>query len=123
MQGRSATLISFPNRFIMERQRSDRFNSQRNTIRMRKFRTIILKFRISHNGELYQVMESFSEKKVMVEERLNGKMEIMLGDKSLSYRKIEVRPQKRQKPLRLLRIRPSIPMPADHPYRKTRDLM
>ena len=86
-------------------------------------RTVRNDFTISHNGELYQVMESFSDKKVMVEERLNGKMEIMMGDKSLSYRKIEARPQKRQKPVLLLRIRPSIPMPADHPYIKTRDLM
>jgi transposase len=86
-------------------------------------RTVRNDFTISHDGGLYQVMESFSEKNVMVEERLNGKMEIMLGSKSLSYRKIEARPEKRQKPVRLLRTRPSIPMPADHPYRKTRNLM
>jgi transposase-like protein len=86
-------------------------------------RTVRNDFTVSHYGELYQVMESFSDKKVMVEERLNGKMEIMLGDKSLAYRKIEVRPEKRQKPVRLLRTRPSIPIPAHHPYRKQQDLM
>ena len=86
-------------------------------------RTVRNDFTISHNGSLYQVLESFSEKKVMVEKRLNGQMEIMLGDKTLSYRKIEARPEKKQKPVRLLRIRPSIPMPADHPYRKKKDLI
>ena len=90
---------------------------------IKKERTVRNDFTISHYGGLYQIMEAFSENKVMVEERLNGKMEIMLGEKALSYRKIEERPEKKQKPARLLRKRTATPVPADHPYRKAMALM
>jgi len=80
-------------------------------------------YTVSHNGKLYQIMEAFEQSKVMVEERLNGKMEIMLGDKSLPYVEIKERPEKERKSTRLIKKRPSIAMPADHPYRKTRELI
>lgn len=88
----------------------------------KKERTVRNDYTISHDGKLYQIMESFEQKTVMVEERLNGKIEIMLGDKSLRYKEIEERPEKAQKPTRLLRKRPSIAVPADHPYRKAKEL-
>jgi hypothetical protein len=81
-------------------------------------RTVRNDFTITHNGTLYQLMESFSEKKVMVEKRLDGKMEIMLGDKALPYRKIEARPEKEKpktSPKYWMR-KPNIPA-ANHPWR------
>jgi hypothetical protein len=80
-------------------------------------------YTVSYKGKLYQIMEAFEQSTVMVEERLNGKMEIMLGDRALSYVEIKERPEKEQKSTRLIRKRPSIAMPADHPYKKTRELM
>ena len=52
----------------------------------------------------------------MVEERLNVKMEIMLGDKVLPYRKIEVRLEKPKVAPRLRIRKPVIP-PANHPWK------
>jgi transposase len=85
-------------------------------------RTVRNDFTISLDNGLYQIMESFREKKVMIEERLNGKIEIMLGDKSLPYRKIEVRPEKPQTVPKLRIRKPVIPS-KNHPFRKTTELM
>lgn len=89
----------------------------------KKERRVRNDYTVSHNGKLYQIMEAFEQRTVMVEERLNGKMEIMLGDRTLPYIEIKERPEKERKTQSLIRKRPSIAVPADHPYRKTRELM
>lgn len=83
---------------------------------IKKERTVRNDYTISHNKRLYQIMEAFAEKTVMVEERLSGAMEIMLNDKALPYRKIDVRPEK-PKAAPKIRIRKVVVPPANHPWR------
>jgi len=78
---------------------------------------------ISHNGKLYQIHADLHGKKVMVEERIDGKMLIRHNNDSFNLSEITMRPEKKQQPVLQYRTRKSIAMPADHPYRKTRELM
>ena len=78
---------------------------------------------ISHNGKLYQIQADLHGKKVLVEERLDGKMLIRHNNDSFNLSEITMRPEKKQQPVLPYRTRKSIAMPADHPYRKTRELM
>jgi hypothetical protein len=61
-------------------------------------------------------MESVTGKKVMVEKRLDGKMEIMHGNKPVSYRKIEARPEKPKAEPRFW-VRKTKTPAANHPWR------
>jgi transposase len=54
-------------------------------------------FTVAHNKKLYQVQDRIRAKKVMVEERLDGKMYITYKGKKLKYKEIERR-SKRKKP-------------------------
>ncbi len=78
---------------------------------------------ISHNGKLYQIHAALYGKKVLVEERIDGKMLIRRNNESFNVSEITMRPQKKQKLDRPYRKRQSIAMPADHPYKRTRDLL
>jgi transposase len=75
---------------------------------------------IAHNGKLYQIQEAVKSKKVLVEERVNGRMLITHNDNSLQFKEITIRPEKHKKPLKLRKktlYKPS----ADHPWRKLND--
>lgn len=74
---------------------------------------------IAHNGKLYQIQEAVKSKKVLVEERVNGKMLISHNDVSLKYKEISARPEKQQKPSRKHLPRKGHTPSADHPWRKT----
>ncbi len=78
---------------------------------------------ISCNGQLYQIHAALQGKKVLVEERIDGKMLIRHNNDCFDFSEITVRPEKKQKAVRPYRTRKSIPMPIDHPFRKTKDLM
>ena len=78
---------------------------------------------ISHNGRLYQIHAALHGKKVQVQERIDGKMLIKYNNDSSIFSEITARPEKKQKTVRPYLKRKSIPMPADHPYKKTRALM
>jgi hypothetical protein len=77
----------------------------------------------SFNGKLYQIHEALQHKKVVLEERIDGKKLIKHNNISIGFHAITTRPEKRQKPIRLSKVRKSNPIPADHPYRKIKDLM
>lgn len=78
---------------------------------------------ISHNGKLYQIHAALQGKKVLVEARIDGKMLIKRNTEGYNFSEITARPEKKQKQVRPYRKRKSIPMPADHPYRKTKELI
>ena len=74
---------------------------------------------IAHNGKLYQIQEAVKSKKVLVEERVNGKMLITHNAVHLKYKEISARPEKQQKPSRKHLPRKGHAPSADHPWRKT----
>ena len=73
---------------------------------------------IAHNGKLYQIQESVKSKKVLVQERVNGKMLITHNDVNLKFKEITTRPEKQQKPNRILRKRKGHTPSSEHPWRK-----
>jgi hypothetical protein len=73
---------------------------------------------IAHNGKLYQIQEAVRSKKLFVEERVNGTMLITHNDARLKFKEITARPEKQQKPVRMLRKRKVHIPSADHPWRK-----
>jgi transposase len=75
---------------------------------------------IAHNGKLYQIQETVKSKKVLVEERVNGRMLITHNDDSLQFKEITIRPEKHKKPLKLRKKTLYKPL-ADHPWRKLND--
>ena len=78
---------------------------------------------ISHDAKLYQIDAALHGKKVVMEERIDGKMLIRHNNDSFNFSEITKRPEKKQKAVRPYRTRKTIPMPIDHPFRKTKDLM
>lgn len=74
---------------------------------------------VAHDKKLYHILDKTHTKKVMVEERINGKMLITHKGKGLKYKEITQRPVKEEKPkyifetVRKERYRP----PLDHPFK------
>jgi len=85
---------------------------------IRTMRTLRNDFTIAHNGKLYQIQEAVKSKNVLVQERVNGRMLITHNDVSLKFKGITTRPEKQQKPARILRHRKGHTPSADHPWRK-----
>jgi hypothetical protein len=78
-------------------------------------RTVRNDLTIAHNGNLYQIGKTVVSKKVTVEERLDGSLQITTAGTSLKYKEITERPKKKaqgKKPKT-----PYIP-PRDHPWRQ-----
>ena len=73
---------------------------------------------IAHNGKLYQIQEAIKSKKVLVQERVSGKMLITHNDVSLKFKEITSRPEKKQKPVRVFWHRRGCTPSSDHPWRK-----
>jgi len=71
-------------------------------------------FTVVHEGKLYQVEDNIRTKEVVVEERLNGCLQITYKGKVVRYRQITQKPVKIQQP-RKHRI--YTPVPKDHPWR------
>jgi hypothetical protein len=72
---------------------------------------------ISYNGKLYQIKDRTSSRKVVVQERIDNTLRIILKGVALAFTSIDARPEEKKEasPLRLRRIyKPS----ADHPWRK-----
>jgi len=53
---------------------------------------------IAHNGKLYQIQEAVKSKKVLVEERVNGRMMITHNGTILKFKEITTRPEKQKEP-------------------------
>ena len=73
---------------------------------------------ITHNGKLYQIQEAIKSKKVLVEERVNGRMMITHNGAILKFKEITARPEKQKEPLKP-RKKTSYKPPADHPWRNS----
>jgi hypothetical protein len=81
-------------------------------------RTVRNDFTIAHDKKLYQIEEPVGSKKVMVEERINGKMLIICQGKSLRHRQITQRPEpKAKKKLTVRKAQKQYVPPKDHPWR------
>ncbi len=72
---------------------------------------------VAYNGKLYQVEENVKTRKITVEERLNGSLQITSNRTSLKYRVITQRPKK-EAPAKTLRPRKTYIPPKDHPWRR-----
>jgi hypothetical protein len=83
-------------------------------------RTLRLDNTLRHDGKLYQVMDPWKQgrpKKIVVEERLDGRLYLMEGDQGLSYQLIQERPKVvERKPFQPRKI---YSPPADHPWRNS----
>lgn len=74
-------------------------------------------FTVAHNRKVYQVVDSVKTRKVIVEERINGRMLITHNGEGLKFKEITTRPEKQKKPVKLKRKTSSKPS-ADHPWKK-----
>lgn len=81
-------------------------------------RTLRNDFTIAHNGKLYQIQEAIRSKKVLVEERVNGRILISHNGMSVKFKEILIRPEQKQKPIYRVRKRKVHIPSADHPWRK-----
>jgi hypothetical protein len=80
-------------------------------------RTVRNDFTVAHDTKLYQIIEKTRAKKVIVEERLNGTMEITYKGHKLKYQEITTRPiKKNRKDVVLIKKRGHTPH-KDHPWR------
>ena len=76
-------------------------------------------FTVAHKHKLYQVLDYTTSKRVVVEERLDGKMFITYKGRRLAYKEILERPKKKEpRKERLLWNKKQYVLPKDHPYRK-----
>ncbi|MDI6794831.1 MAG: hypothetical protein QME81_18525 [bacterium] len=67
-----------------------------NILCLKTTRTLRNDFTVAHNKKLYQVEEFIISKKVMVEERVNGKLFITSNNKSLKYKEILKEPKRKE---------------------------
>jgi hypothetical protein len=82
---------------------------------IRTNRTVRNDHTIAHNKKLYQIEEPILSKKVMVEDRTDGRMLIVFNSKSLRYRQITQKPAPRAKKRKK---RQTYVPPKDHPWRR-----
>lgn len=80
-------------------------------------RTLRNDWTVAHNKKLYQVIAPVNTKKVVVEERLNGKLFLTYNGQALGYKEITTRPMK-EKPSKPFKIRKKYIPPKDHPWRR-----
>jgi hypothetical protein len=76
-------------------------------------------FTVAHDGKLYQIMDKTDAKRVIVEEKITGKMDITHENIRLRYKEITERPQREQKKPHIFIIKKKkkyIPA-ANHPWR------
>jgi transposase len=82
-------------------------------------RTVRNDFTVAHNGNLYQIEEAISTKKVIVEERLDGTVHISHKGRELRCREIITSRIKKKPPVRLSILKKKGYTPtAAHPWRR-----
>lgn len=84
---------------------------------IREQRTLRNDFTIVYNKKLYQIVEHITAKKVIVEERVNGRMLITYKGKSLRYKEIVQRPIKEEVKGPILKMKKVYIPPMNHPWR------
>jgi hypothetical protein len=92
---------------------------------IRTERTVRNDFTISYNSNLYQIEDVITNRKVIVEEHINGTMLITNNGKNVKFRSIQQRPEvmpKEQK-IKMPRRRTYLPPPQDHPLKRTYNIM
>lgn len=73
---------------------------------------------ITYKSKLYQIEEVVAGKIVTVTERIDGSMRILYQDRSLKFRKIDIRPERPRKQKVKMKRRTAYIPPADHLWRK-----
>ena len=86
---------------------------------IRTIRTLRNDFTIAHDCKLYQIQEPIKSKKVLVQERTDGKMLITYNDVSLKFTEITARPEKQQQLKSATRHSKGHTPSVDHPWRKS----
>jgi transposase len=81
-------------------------------------RTLRNDFTIAHDRRLYQIEETVTTKKVIVEEYVNGSMAILCRGKKVKFRGIAARPERPLKQLPMQRMQKAVPPAKDHPWRR-----
>ena len=77
---------------------------------------------MSHDKKLYHVLDKICAKKVMVEERINGKMLIIHNGKALKHKEITMRPARKEVKKRYTFKIKKIAIPrASHPWKQYRE--
>jgi len=117
-------LPSYAEKFCVEAHHSDDLHRPIPNVDLDKIlciktkRTLRNDFTVAHKGKLYQIEDNVRKGKVMVEERVDGSMMIVLKDKALKFKVITSRPKKEEpkKPLKIKQKAKYVP-PADHPWR------
>ena len=80
-------------------------------------RTVRNDYTVAHNGKLYQIMSNTKAKKVIIEERVSGRMVINDDGTYLAYREINNRPKKQSE--KKVQIKQEYPSKNDsHPWKK-----
>ena len=85
---------------------------------IRTERTVRNDFTISHNSNLYQIEDVITNRKVIVEEHINGTMLITNNGKNVKFRSIQQRPEVMPTEQKIKRRRRYTP-PQDHPWNRT----
>lgn len=81
-------------------------------------RTLRNDFTIAHDKKLFQILEPVNAKKVIVEDRMSGRMFVTYKDKYLRYKMIVQRPMKEKAPKKLRAPKKTYTPPADHPWKR-----
>lgn len=81
-------------------------------------RTLRNDFTVAHNKKFYQILDHINAKKVIVEERMNGRIFISYKQRQLNYKEIDKRSKKRPKQSITETPKKRYIPPVDHPWRK-----
>jgi hypothetical protein len=74
---------------------------------------------IAYKGKLYQIQQTTGRKKLIVQDRLDGSMWIMDGDKSLAYQEITSRPIKaRETAAKAFTLKKAYKPSMSHPWKR-----
>jgi hypothetical protein len=80
-------------------------------------RTLRNDFTVAHHRKLYQVEDKVNTSKVMVQDRMDGSIQITDKNRALRFREITERPITEKRPSPVLRMRKSSTPPTNHPWR------
>jgi hypothetical protein len=80
-------------------------------------RTLRNDFTVAHHCKLYQVEEKVHTSKVMIQDRMDGSIQITHKNRALRFREIIERPITEKRPSPVVRMRKSSIPPMDHPWR------
>lgn len=87
-------------------------------LRIKTERTLRNDFTIAHNRKLYQIEDKTRAKKVTIEEKLDGRMEITYKEASLRFKEINQRPERQKPPQYVFHAKRKYIPPFNHPWRR-----